>query len=382
MKNFFKSIGSSIANYFWETDKVILSLAIIASTLSCLLIIVLYPEAISTMKPVYTQIVSCFMGIVIAIIISTIDYKTIAKHWKFYVPLGLIPCFLLFTPLGEYRGGDGMGSDIKNWLNIGFTKIQPAEFLKAAFILSFSYHCHKVKKNINQPKTLLLLLAHAVVPLIAIGNSDLGTKFVFAAIAVFILFAAGINWKFVLAGIGGFAAFLVPFWYLILPTYLKNRFEAVYNLDDEIIKKKDGMQQYQGRLTLGSGGISGKGLRSDNLLFTTPELHNDMMFCHIGQVFGFVGCFGVVVWFVLLGLRLLQNAKNSADDLGTFINVGVFAAILTQFIFNVGMTVCLLPVVGVTLPFWSAGGSSAISTYLLVGLALSVHNHTPKSNLF
>ena len=381
MKDFFKKAGSEIIAYLQITDKVILLMAAALSFLSCLLIYSLYPESISSLNPVITQAGASLIGIACAIFLSTFHYRQIADLWKFFVPLSLLLCLLTFTPLGQMRGGTGMGSDDLNWLNLGFITIQPSEFLKVAFILTFSLHCCTMRKQINQPRVLVPILIHGLVPVILVAvQGDFGTMLVFLCIFVCILFVAGVNWKVMAGGAAVGVVGLIFFWNVMMPSYLKERFTAVYDL--EATKRGYGLQQYQGRITLGSGGVFGKGLSSDNLLTTTPELYNDMMFAHIGQVFGFVGCLLVVLWIVLLCMRLLQNARHSEDALGNFICVGVFAVLFFQSVINIGMVLCVFPVIGITLPLLSAGGSSVLSTYLCLGLAVSVHNHTHKSTLF
>lgn len=381
MKALLKKIGNEIVSYISITDKVILFLAAAASCLSCLLIYSLYPESISSLTPVITQACASLIGIACAIFLSTFNYQQIAELWKFFAPIALILCLLTFTPLGQMRGGTGMGSDDQNWLNLGFITIQPSEFLKVAFILTFSLHCFKMRRHINQPRVLIPILIHGAIPILLVAaQGDFGTMLVFLCIFISILFTAGINWKVMAIGGAVGVTGLIAFWFLAMPSYLKERFTAVYNL--EATKRGYGLQQYQGRITLGSGGIFGKGLSSDNLLTTTPELYNDMMFAHIGQVFGFFGCLLVIIWIMVICLRLLQNAKNAPDGLGNYICVGVFAVLFFQSVINIGMVLCVFPVIGITLPLFSAGGSSVLSTYLCLGLAMSVHNYTPKSDLF
>lgn len=370
-----------IKDYVLSNDILLLSLSLAASVLSCMLIASLYPESISSYKPVYTQALTGIAGFIMAVAISCFDYHNIVKLWKIIAPVGLILCLLVFTPLGSLRGGTGMGSDDRNWLNIGFTVIQPSEFLKVVFVITFSLHCYRVKNHINEIKTIVPVVLHAAIPIgIILLQGDYGTMIIFVAVFLCILYAAGINLKIILIGSSVAIAALIIFWNFILPVYLKSRFTAVYHLEDE--KLGEGMQQYLGRITLGSGKMFGKGFNSDNLLTSTPELYNDMMFAHIGQVLGFIGCLGVVIWILVFCFRVLNNGFKAGDDLGKYICVGVFAVIFFQAVINIGMVLCLTPVIGVTLPFFSAGGSSVLTTYLLLGLVLSVYRFTPKYNLF
>lgn len=381
MGKFLKKIWTSILEYLHTTDSVILFMSVALSALSCLLIFSLYPEAISSYHPVYTQMGASLVGITMAIVLSLLDYRSIAKLWKLYASLALLLSLLVFTPLGQLRGITGMGSNDLNWLNLGFVTLQPSEFLKVAFILTFSLHCSATRQRINEPKNLALLLLHGAIPIGIIGiQSDFGTMIIFIAIFACILFVSGVKWIYLLSAAGLAMVALVIFWNFVLPDYLKNRFTAVYNLD--ATKLGLGLQQYQGRITLGSGRFFGKGFFSDDLLTTTPELYNDMMFAHLGQVLGFVGCLAVSCWILLLCLRVLQNARYAKDDLGKNICIGVFAVLFFQTLINVGMVLCFLPVIGITFPLLSAGGSSVLSTYLCLGLVMSVYSSSSKPTLF
>lgn len=376
-----KKFGAILFEYFRTTDTVLLSMSIALSVLSCLLILSLYPESISSYRPVYMQMGASLIGIFCAVILSLLDYRSVAKLWKIYGSIALLLSLLVFTPLGQLRGGTGMGSNDLNWLNLGFVTLQPSEFLKVAFILTFSFHCHTVRRHINTPKNLALIALHGAVPIGIIGlQSDFGTMIIFVMIFACILFVSGVEWKYLLGAAGISLIALIIFWNFVLPDYLKNRFTAVYNLDAN--KLGLGLQQYQGRITLGSGQIFGKGFSSDNLLTTTPELYNDMMFAHLGQVLGFFGCLVVSGWILFICLRILQNARYAKDQLGQNICVGVFAVIFFQTVINVGMVLCVLPVIGITLPLLSAGGSSVLSIYLCIGLAMSVYGNRSRPNLF
>lgn len=381
MTRILHNFKAEIRHYLKTTDKLLLSAAIICSALSTMLIYSLYPEAISTLKPVFMQAGASIIGLAAAVFLSLFDYHDLAKLWKIYVPVTLILSLLLFTPLGQMRGGTGMGSDDINWLNLGFITIQPSEFLKIAFILSFSLHCYTVRKEINQLRSLLFLSLHAAVPIGLIAlQGDFGTMLVFVAIFVCILFSAGIKKEIVFGGLLLAGGGLFLFWNFIMPSYLKARFTAVYNLD--ATKLNLGLQQYQGRITLGSGQLFGKGFFSNNLLTSTPELYDDMMFAHVGQVLGFVGCLAVALLLIFICWRTLVIGMHAKDFLGRFICVGVFAVICSQVIINIGMVLCVLPVIGITLPLLSAGGSSVISIYLCIGLAVCVKCNSAKATLF
>ncbi len=386
MKNFFKEIYYSFVHYFKTTDMLLFFMSIGASLISFPLIYSLYPNAIKTLRPFYIQIVSSAIGVIFAIIISNIDYHKIEKYIKHIAITAIVLNLLPFTPIGKDRGDDmltnaGSGSANLNWVNIGFTRIQPSDFLKIAFILTFSYHCSKVLKDINKPKVLLKIALHALVPVsIIFIQKDYGTMSVFLFIIICMALVANTNWKVILAMGAAGAVLLMLFLTNNLPEYLLKRFYVLHHLEEE--KLGIGCQQYTGRTALGTGGIFGKGFGSKDILYSTQELHNDMIFAHIGQIFGFIGCVAVLLWVLVYCARILKIGKDAKDNLGCLICVGVFSIFFFQAAINIGMVLVICPVIGIALPFFSAGGTCSLSTYMLLGVVLSVKKHSYRLTLF
>lgn len=386
MKKIFKEIYFSIKHYCKTTDMFLLFMSVGASLISLPLIYSLYPNKIRSLRPFYIQIAASFVGIIFALVISTIDYHKLKKFVKPLSILTIILNILPFTPLGKTRADDlltnaGSGSSNLNWINMGFTKIQPSEFLKTMFILSFAYHCSVVLKDINKPKVLLRLAIHSLVPVtIVYLQKDYGTMSVFLFIIFCFVLAANTNWKVILfmASLG--AIVLILFLNKKLPSYLMERFYVLKNLEKERLGL--GFQQYTGRITLATGGIFGKGFYSKNMIYSTQELHNDMIFAHIGQTLGFIGCVGVLIWIIIYCLRILQIGKNSKDNLGCLICVGVFALMFFQSAISIGMVLVLTPVIGISMPFLSSGGTGVLSTYINLGVLLSIYKHSYKPTLF
>ena len=386
MKNFFKEIYYSFVHYFKTTDMLLFFMSIGASLISFPLIYSLYPNAIKTLRPFYIQIISSAVGVIFAIIISNIDYHKIEKYIKHIAIIAIVLNLLPFTPIGKDRGDDmltnaGSGSANLNWVNIGFTRIQPSDFLKIAFILTFSYHCSKVLKDINKPKVLLKIALHALVPVsIIFIQKDYGTMSVFLFIIICMALVANTNWKVILAMGAAGAVLLMLFLTNNLPEYLLKRFYVLHHLEEE--KLGIGCQQYTGRTALGTGGIFGKGFGSKDILYSTQELHNDMIFAHIGQIFGFIGCVAVLLWVLIYCARILKIGKDAKDNLGCLICVGVFSIFFFQAAINIGMVLVICPVIGIALPFFSAGGTCSLSTYMLLGVVLSVKKHSYRLTLF
>lgn len=372
-----KKIFNSIYLYLKTTDKILLSFCIMASLTSSLMIFSIYKVGfLNSPKLAMVQTVAFFIGLICAIVISTVDYHTLAGMWKIYVPIAGILVLLTFTPLGIMREG----SDNRAWLNLGITTLQPSELLKLAFIYTFSLHLSKVKDNINDFKVLGLLCLHGLVPIgLIMAQGDTGSAMIFMGIFLAMLFTAGLSWKYIAAGIATVLVSAPLVWFFLLKDYQKDRVLIIF--DPTRDPNGVGFQQSQGLVALGSGEVFGKGLFAKNL-YNVPEIYNDFIFAHIGQTLGFIGCLAVIFILCIICIKILFVGKMSKDSLGTFICVGVFTILILQTIINIGMVLCFMPVIGVTLPFLSAGGTSVVVMYISIGMVLSVYRYNRKKMLF
>ncbi len=376
MARFFRTVFGAIWEYIKSVDKLLLLFCFIASGISLVLLYsIIYAGFLPNDRLFIIQSVAILLGIVVAIIVSLFDYHTLSKLWKLYVPLSLFLVLLTFTPLGIMREG----SDDQAWLPLGPTTFQPSELLKLAFIFTFALHLEKVRDSVNKPLNLLLLCIHGAVPtgLIAL-QGDFGSALVFLCIFIVMLFTAGLSWKYMLGGVAAVAAATPFIWNVILSgerQYLQDRIMVA--LHPELDPLGAGYQQMKGRTALGSGQIFGKGLFADNLIFPS-EGYNDFIFSYIGQTLGFIGCIAVALLLALICVKILLVARMSKDPLGCYLCAGIFAIFIFQSTINIGMVLCLLPVIGVTLPFISSGGTSVVTSYLAIGIVLSVYRQNKK----
>lgn len=326
-----------------------------------------------------TQLFSMGVGIVVAIVISFVDYHKLVKLWFIFAPLALLLVALTFTPLGYQREG----ADDKAWLNIGFVQFQPSEILKLAFILTFSYHLSRDEEEMNKPSHMALLLIHGMIPIGIVGlQGDYGTAIVFAAIFAFMICSARISWKYLLAAPFAVAAAAALMWFFLLGNMHKKRILILFHpgTDPEYIE----YQQDLGLAALKSGGVFGKGLfAKPEEYISVPEMHNDFIYTYAGQVFGFVGSMGLLIIFVYINLKIFGDSRVTRDHLGKFICMGAFGLIFAHCLMNIGMVLKVAPVIGVPLPFLSAGGTAMISMYAMIGLVLSTYSHRAKNyNVF
>ncbi|MBR1823423.1 MAG: FtsW/RodA/SpoVE family cell cycle protein [Ruminococcus sp.] len=326
-----------------------------------------------------TQLFSMGVGIVVAIIISFIDYHKLVKLWFIFAPVALLLVALTFTPLGYQREG----ADDKAWLNVGIVQFQPSEILKLAFILTFSYHLSRDEEEMNKPSHMALLIIHGMIPIGIVGlQGDYGTAIVFAAIFAFMICSARISWKYLLAAPFVVAAGIAVMWFFFLGNEHKKRILILFHpgTDPEYME----YQQDLGLAALKEGGIFGKGLfAKPESYISVPEMHNDFIYTYAGQVFGFVGSMGLLIIFVYICLKIFGDSRVTRDHLGKFICMGAFGLIFAHCLMNIGMVLKVAPVIGVPLPFLSAGGTAMISMYAMIGLVLSTYSHRAKSyNVF
>lgn len=376
-----KTVFSAIGRYIKETDWMLMLCCFSLSSFSTLLIYSLYKNGeIGRLNTVLVQPAMALCGIVAAIILSKIDYHMMARLWKWHSVL----CYglaLLVFPFGIQRVD---WVDDKAWLPIPFTSIsfQPSELLKISFIITFAYHLSKAKDQLNRPKQLLLLCIHGAIPcgLIHLQGDD-GTVLVMAVIFASMLFVAGLSWKYIVPVLAMIPPAAVVLWKFFLDDDKKNRILAI--IRPELVDSAITWQQDRGLISIGNGGLWGNGIFMETGQFRyVPEVYNDFIFTYIGETVGFIGCIAVLAALAFLCIRILHNALHALDDLGKFICVGVFAMMAIQIIINIGMCLGVLPVIGVTLPFLSAGGTSTGTLYLGIGVVLSVYMHSGKDMLF
>jgi rod shape determining protein RodA len=323
------------------------------------------------------QLVAIILGYIGAILFSLVDYREITTYW--YIIAGFCLFLIIYTQIFGMAVTNTGGINAKAWISLpGGITFQPSELVKIGFILTFSKHLSELKKRnlLTSFSQIILLALHAMIPIVLVHfQGDDGTAVIFFCMFISMAFGAGVQLRYFGAL---FAALAVAFpiaWKYILEDYQKDRFTIFRHPETDRLGK--GLQQIQGRLSVGSGELYGRGLfkspRVNRAL--VPVQQSDFIFSVAGEQLGFIGCTLIILLLVLLLFRTLYIARNSTDSLGSTICFGFFGMIAAQAIFNLGMCLNLLPVMGVTLPFFSAGGSSAACLYLGFGLVLNVQMH-------
>ncbi|MCL2033353.1 MAG: FtsW/RodA/SpoVE family cell cycle protein [Oscillospiraceae bacterium] len=376
-----KAITGYMVSYIKRTDYVLWLLCFAMSCLSIVLIAGILDTNFTdslrlTRRSLLTQSAATLIGMILAFILSMIDYRDLARLWKLYVPA----CYLLLLFSFFLGVGTLDRPDDKRWLivpGIGF-HFQPSELLRSAFIVVYAYHIYKSREDINNPLCLLGLFAHGLLPVLLLYfQGDAGAALIFAAIIISMLFCAGISWRYIIGATALTAVSLPLIWNYILDEFQKERMRGLFFPTAEDLQGV-GFQQFRAEVALAMGGREGRGIFNSSHIYI-PEMHNDFMFSFLGESMGFVGCLFVIAVMLVIWFKILHSARGATDLLGCIICVGVFAMLSFQSIINIGMNISLLPVIGNTLPFLSCGGSSMLTSYIAIGLVLSVYMHSEKS---
>lgn len=364
----------NIKSYFKFSDNVMLAFCLITSAFGVFIIFKCTTYFFNTTSYTIVQGAAAVIGLSAAILISLIDYRILANLWKLHTPIALLLVGLTF-----FFGLKNAGADDKAWLEIPFIGLtfQPSEILKLSFILTFALHLEAVKEKINNLSQVILLCIHGAIPtLLIVLQGDDGSALVFLFIFIFMIFSADISWKYILPPLASLPLVGYLMWQFVLNPDQKARIEVVF--DPEKYPLTISVQPRQGRIALGSGMMFGKGF--DANLRKVPAVQSDYIFAFIGETLGFLGCLIVIIMLGSICFRAIYTASRSDDYLGKFICVGVFAMLAAQTVINLGMVLSVLPVIGITLPFFSAGGTSVVVTYCGIGLVLSVAYHNRKRN--
>lgn len=368
-----QTLLKNLKKFFIKTDKILWMLTIIATVYSIILI--------QSMQRGYkynyltSQILAIIIGYLIALLLTFVDYHRIADKWILFIILSLGLLVLVF-----FIGINVTGTDDTAWIVLpGGLSFQPSEFVKIFFIISLSKHMQILQENdrLHTLLGVLTLLLHTAVPVVLIhAQGDDGTVLVFLFMFIIMAFVGGIQLRYFLIMILLIATAVPIAWNFILNEEQKNRFMAIFDLDGNAMTNY-GWQQYQGKVSIASGGMSGTGLGNGARVSSgiVPEQENDFIFTVAGEELGFIGCLLLLAIILMIAVKIIIDAFSARDYLGKMLCVGVFAMISVQTIINIGMVLGLLPVIGITLPLFSSGGTSALAVLMGIGLVHSVHYH-------
>lgn len=376
----FRRFINTVADYTRETNKLLLILCIVASLCGCGLIYSAIRANGST-RTVIVQLGAVLIGVIAAVVISLVDYNKAAKH-----PLIFVTVEVLLLAVTFFFGYAPEGTENKAWIELPLgMSIQVSEIIKILMILTFSHHVQSIPKDeINRPKNVIFLAIHGLLPPIAVMvmQRDLGTVTIMLFICLFMLYAAGVKLRWFVCAFAAIAAASPFIWFYGLSEYMRQRFSIIFNLESDA--QGLGYQQLLGLNAIGSGGIFGEGYLHGTYTQAglPPKAYNDFIFTVAGNEFGLVGCVSVLLILLAIIIKIMMIGVQSKDIQGKVICFGVFGMFASQIMINIGMVLSLLPVIGVTLPFFSAGGSSLVVMFVSIGLVLSVYRNRYKRTAY
>ena len=362
-----------LKNFFQKGDMILLILCLTTSAFSCLIIASTNNYRGFT-RYVIVQAAAVLLGVLSFAATSSIDADFFSEHRRALVVFDTV-LILMLIPFGIDNNTGNL-----SWLALPLVPvdIQPAEICKICFILILASVMASHQNRLSSPSSVLHMLLHLA--LIAgvnfVISSDLGVTLIFVFIFLGMTIAGGVRWFwFAIAG-GGVILIGPTFWNLVMTDEQRNRIAYVFN--PEVIDPSgldEGWHTTQSLKSLTGGGLTGQGLFSGSRTQagSLNAQHTDFIFSAIGEELGFIGCLLVLILLFALVARCVWVGIHSHDYMRRMICFGAAASLLFQIICNVGMCIGVMPVIGLTLPLISYGGSSVVTTYAMLGLVSGVH---------
>ena len=378
-------IKDSMRAFFEQGDRLLLTLCLMASGFGLVLIFsaTRYLGAGDAARCMIVQTVAILMGVVIYMLMSSVDIELfVDKFWKWLLVFNLVINALVRTPLGVEVNGN------RSWLHIpGFpVNLQPAELAKLTFVLLLALQISRLQeRGISRPTSVFQIAGHTLFMfgVVAVTSGDFGMGLTYLLIFVIMAWAGGVKKRWFLLAIVVCAVGLVLIWPHVKDMYYMKRFTVVI---DHLTGNQDtiteqtlgrGWQQTRSILAIGSGGLTGMGYLQGIQTQSTsesslPARETDEIFAVCGEEFGLVGCVLLLAILTAIILRCIWVSRRACSPQSAFIAMGYAGMLIAQVGVNVGMCLYIFPVVGLTLPFVSYGGSSIITMYAAMGLVSSI----------
>ena len=360
-----------LKNAIRKGDMVLLFLLLATTTYGCIMI-ASAKNYVGSTRFVVIQVVAAALGVLMYFLVSSVDVTVLSEHRML---LAGFNCFLILmlVPFGvDYNSGN------KSWIDIPLlpVDIQPAEICKITFILIMASVMASGRSRISSLPSIFRMGFHLalLVGLNMVISKDLGVSLIFVFIFIGMAFAGGVHLLWFL-GAGGFVALIWPFLWEVMDSHQKNRILVLFDptVDPDGVKER--YHAVRSMRSLTGGGWAGQGLfngiRTQN--GELPAQHTDFIFSAIGEELGFLGCMLVLLLEFLIIARCIQVGNRSHDYMRRLVCYGAASALIFQVCVNVGMCIGVAPVIGLTLPFMSYGGSSLMTLYAMLGLVSGVH---------
>ena len=374
-------LRKTLAEFFQQADLVLLALCC-ASTVFGIILIFSATRYQHSNRSVVVQSAALVLGICVYIFFSMVDLELLMRKWKWVVAFNVVFIALLVTPLGVEVYGN------RAWLQLPLipVNIGPAEFVKITFALLLARQLawlREEKRDLTSFRSALTVGGHTALLMgyYVVISGDVGNALTFFLMFLCMSFVAGfaLRW-FALLIFGGGGALLAAWGLGLIPEYMLERFVILFDHSFDPLGK--GWQQTRSLLAIGSGGLLGQGYLNgtqtqSSLSTNLPARHTDLIFSVCGEEFGLLGCLLIMALLTAVIVRVLLVARYAHTPFQSYICVGVAAMLIYQTVVNIGMCLFVMPVIGVTLPFFSYGGSSVVTLYIAMGIVSGIKKRAP-----
>ena len=365
-----KMILSTAKDFFARGDMVLLILCLIASVFGTV-VISSATASTGSMKYVYVQALGICIGLALYVFFTYVDIDTLADNWPILTVFNIaLMCSLIFFGEAGDTGNNG-------WLRFFGIGVQPSEVVKVSFTVVMAKHIAHLKNRntLNDFTSVVGLVLHfgGIFALILGVSQDLGSASIFFVVFAVMLFAADFSWKWFTAGFAAILAIMPFAWTFVLKEYQRNRLLVPYvpSLDPD--NSGINWQANQSKIALASGQLTGRGLyNGPQSQSDRAGKHTDCIFSVIGEELGMIACVACILLLMIIVVRVIYVGMRSGTDLGALVCVGMAASILYQTFENTGMCMGVTPVIGITLPFFSYGGSSIVSAWAAMGIVSGI----------
>ena len=381
-------LKATLADFIQQADLVLLGLCCAATLYGIALVFsaTRYMAPATGLRRMIIQCAALGLGVCVYIFFSMLDLESITRKWKWLLAFNVVFILLLRTPLGV-AGNTGNVAWLK-FPDIPF-QIGPAEVVKITFVLLLAKQIEwlwEEKEDLKSFRSAFFVAGHTlgICALYFLVSHDMGNGLVFLFIFLCMAFVAGfaLRWFFLLfAGAGGVLAAVLLL--DLVPSnmkYMLNRFLVLF--DHSFDPQGVGYQQTRSLLAIGSGGLYGRGYLRGSLTqsgsWSLPAKQTDLIFSVTGEELGFVGCVIIMVLLAAIIFRVLLVAKRAKTPFYRYVCVGMASILIFQTVINIGMCLFVMPTIGITLPFFSYGGSSIVTLYMAMGVVSGIKKRSPE----
>ncbi len=323
------------------------------------------------------QLIALLIGLVAFTVVVFVDYRKIYNFIP-YIYGGSLLLLVAVLIFGHEVKGQ------RNWINFGPMSLQPSEIAKIAVILTLAKYLSPLRKGNLPWKDVLVACAITALPMgLIMLQPDTGSALTFIPVLALLLFMSGFNLKLIIiAAVTAIIVTPAAYFQVLKPHVLKPyqimRIEAVINpeLFEQVdFRREYGYQTFQSLIAVGSGGLTGTGVTkgTQSRLGFLPEHHTDFIASVLAEEMGFVGSISVLLLYLFIIMRSIGIAERARDRFGMLVILGFAGLVFFHVIINIGMVIGLLPIIGITLPLMSYGGSSVLSMMILIGLVINVN---------